>query len=410
MQDLDLLIKKYASLALQVGIGLKEKEGLIITTNEYGVPLAREISSQAYALGAKHVEVLFHDDILTLGRYENAWDYVFKNYPKCKVDALVTMYESNYHHLYITAPNPDLLKEIDSELINIDQKTASSAMEKAVNYRITSRTKWCILAVPSPAWAKSVFPDAPLSDAINLLWQKIFEATRVDLKDPIMAWKTHDENLKKHKNYLNENEFEKLLFHSPGTNLEVYLAQDHYWMGGSKTSDNGESYVANIPTEEVFTTPFNTKVNGTLKATKPLCLNGKIIDNFGFVFKDGKVVDFYAGTGRETLELLLENDEGSSYLGEVALVSNNSPISNTNILFKNTLFDENASVHFALGRSYPYAMKNGTDLKPDELVNKGANYSFNHVDFMVGGPEMSIIAFKKSGERIEIFKAGNWCI
>lgn len=410
MQDLEMQIKKYASLALQVGIGLKEKEGLIITTNEYGLNLAREVSNQAYALGAKHVEILFQDDAITIGRYENAQNYVFENYPKCKVEALVSMYEDNFHHLYITAPNPGLLKGIDSKLINLDQKTISSAMEKAVDYRITSKTKWCILAVPSPEWAKSIFADMPLPQAMNLLWQKIFAATRIDFPDPVNAWNEHDKKLKGYKNYLNENEFEKLVFNSPGTNLEVYLALDHLWMGGSKTSVKGDSYVANIPTEEVFTTPFKTKVNGTLRATKPLYLSGKIIDDFGFVFKDGKVVDFYAREGRELLALLLENDEGSSFLGEVALVSFDSPISNTNILFKNTLFDENASVHFALGRAYPYAMRNGTNLTHDELAQKGANYSFNHVDFMVGGPDMQITAYKKNGETVEIFKDGNWCI
>lgn len=410
MRNFDESIKKYAKLALEVGINLKENEGLIISVNEYGLPLARELSNQAYALGAKHVEILFNDDAMILGRYDNARDFVFENYPKCKVDYLVSMYENNYHHMFIHASNPDLLKDLSSIKINQDQKVASSAMERAVHYRITGRTKWCIIAVPCPAWASAVFPGVDSQDAVELLWEKIFEATRVKSEDPVEAWKVHDLNLKKYRDFLNDSQFEKLILTSPGTDLEVYLAYDHCWIGGSKTSSTGDSYVANIPTEEVFTTPFNLKVNGTLKATKPLSHNGKIVDDFGFVFKDGKVVDFYAGTGKEVLSLLLDNDEGSSYLGEVALVPFDSPISNTRILFKNTLFDENASVHFALGRAYPYAINNGTLLTPEELISKGANYSINHVDFMVGGPLMNIAAYTKDGNKVDLFKDGNWCI
>jgi aminopeptidase len=201
-----------------------------------------------------------------------------------------------------------------------------------------------------------------------------------------------------------------MVYKAPGTDLEVYLADDHYWMGGSKSSVNNHDYVANIPTEEVFTTPHRLKVNGTLKATKPLSLNGKIVDDFGFTFKDGKVVDFYANKGYEVLEKLIANDEGASYLGEIALVGHDSPISNTGILFNNTLFDENASCHFALGRAYAYAMKNGNLLSEDELKDKGANYSLIHVDFMVGGPNLEITAIRKDKTEVILFKNGNWTI
>lgn len=412
MQNLNFnsSLKKYAKLALEVGISLQQKEGLIISTGEYGLPLAREISNLAYAAGAKHVEILFQDDLMTLGRYQNAREEVFENYPTCKVDAIVAMYEADFHHLYITSPNPDLLKEIPGSLVDLDKKTMSQAMDRAVQYRITGKTKWCILAVPSPAWAKAVFPDMDLTEAMDKLWENIFSATRANTEDPASAWKSHDASLKKYKDFLNENQFEKLLFQGPETNLEVCLAEDHFWMGGSKTAIDGDSYVANIPTEEIFTTPAKYKINGTLKATKPLYLNGQIVENFGFVFRDGKVTDFYAETGRDILDLLLKNDEGSSYLGEVALVPFDSPISNTRILFKNTLFDENASIHFALGRAYPYAIRNGIDMTAEELLGKGANYSVNHVDFMVGGPQMQVTAFTADGKQVELFRNGNWCI
>lgn len=264
------------------------------------------------------------------------------------------------------------------------------------------------MAVPSAPWAKKAFPELDEEAAVDALWHKIFDATRVNTPDPVAAWAEHDINLKKYKNYLNENQFEKLTLKGPGTDLEIYLAEDHHWMGGSKLSLAGDPFVANIPTEEVFTTPHRYKVNGTVKSTKPLSHNGKIVDGFGFTFKDGKVVDFYAEKGYEVIEALLANDEGAKHLGEVAMVQDDSPISNTGILFNNTLFDENASVHLALGRAYAYAMQNGSNLTQEELEAKGANFSLIHVDFMVGGPEMEILAYEKDGSVVELFKAGNW--
>lgn len=402
------LLEKYAALAVEVGINLQKGEGLIVGTNVHGLPLAREVVKKAYALGAKHVEIMFNDDEMTLGRYENAHEEVFENYPAWKVENLEKMYLDNYHHLFIAAANPELLKNIPGEKVSKDQKTISTAVAPAMKYRMTGHTKWCIVAAPSPEWALSVFPEMSEDDAVKALWEKILDATRVSMDNPVEAWKAHDDNLKKYKKYLNEKQFEKLHFKGPGTDLEVYLADEHYWMGGSKDSLAGDAFVANIPTEEVFTTPHRNKVNGTLKATKPLSLNGQLVDGFGFTFRDGKVVDFFADKGKEVIERLLASDEGASFLGEVALVGDDSPISNTGILFNNTLFDENASCHFALGRAYAYAMQNGSSLSEAELAAKGANFSIIHVDFMVGGPELEITAYEKNGETVKLFEKGNW--
>lgn len=401
-------LEKYAELAVKVGVNLKEKEGLIITGNAETLPLARLMMKKAYEIGAKHVEFMLNDDEMSLIRFENGKDFVFENFPEWKVDSLEAMYKDNYHHIFILASDPELLKDVDGEKIATSQKSASKAMAHVMKYRMTGITKWNIVAMPSPAWAKSVFPELDEKEAIDKLWEKIFAATRVDQDDPVKAWEIHDKNLKKYRNFLNEKQFDKLVFKGPGTDLEVYLAEDHFWMGGAKESQSGHSYVANIPTEEVFTTPHRLKVNGTLKSTKPLSLNGKIVDNFGFTFKDGKVVDFYAEKGKDVLEKLLENDEGARYLGEVALVQDDSPISNTGILFNETLFDENASCHFALGRAYAYAMRNGSNMTQEELEAKGSNFSLIHVDFMVGGPELSILAYEKSGNEVELFRNGNW--
>ena len=406
--DLDRNLEKYAELAVKVGINLKENEGLIITGNTDTLPLARKIMKKAYEAGAKHVEFQLNDDEMTLIRYNSGKDYVFENYPQWKVNSLEEMYKDNYHHIFISAPDPELLKSIDGEIVAKSQKSASLAMAPVMKYRMTGITKWSILAVPSIPWAKSVFPELDEMTAINKLWEKIFEATRVNQDDPVKAWEIHDKNLKKYRNYLNDKQFEKIILNGPGTDLEVYLAEDHFWMGGSKESNAGHAYVANMPTEEVFTTPHRLKVNGTLRATKPLSLNGKLVENFGFQFEDGKVINFYAEKGYEVLEKLMENDNGAKYLGEIALVQNDSPISNTGILFNNTLFDENASVHFALGRAYAYAMINGSNMTEEELLEKGANFSLIHVDFMVGGPELNITAFEKDGTEVSLFRNGNW--
>lgn len=410
MNNFERNLEKYAELAVKVGVNLKEKEGLIISGNADTLPLARLIMKKAYELGAKDVEFQLRDDEMSLIRFKHGKDYVFEDYPQWRVDALEAMYKDNYHHIFILSSDPELLKDIDGELVAKNQKTISQAMAPVMKYRMTGITKWNIIAMPSIPWAKSVFPDLDEEAAVEKLWEKIFAATRVDQDDPIKAWEIHDKNLKKYRDFLNEKQFEKLVFKGPGTDLEVYLAEGHFWMGGSKESQAGHPYVANIPTEEVFTTPHRLKVNGTLKATKPLSVNGKIVDGFGFTFKDGKVVDFYAEKGYEVLEKLLDNDEGARYLGEVALVQDDSPISNTGILFNETLFDENASVHFALGRAYAYAMRNGSSMTQEELEAKGANFSLIHVDFMVGGPNLDIIAYEKNGNKVQLFKEGNWVI
>ncbi|MDR7855571.1 aminopeptidase [Tissierella sp.] len=408
MDNFQRNLDKYARLAVKVGINLKEKEGLIVTGNAVTLPLARAIMREAYDAGAKHVEFQLNDDEMSLARFKHGKDYVFEDYPQWKVDSLEAMYKDNYHHIFILAPDPELLKDIDGEIVAKSQKSASQAMASVMKYRMTGITKWNIVAMPSIPWAKSVFPDLDVDLAMERLWEKVFSATRVDQDDPVKAWEIHDKNLKKYKNFLNDKQFEKLVLKGPGTDLEVYLAEDHFWMGGSKESQAGHSYVANMPTEEVFTTPHRLKVNGTLKATKALSLNGRLIEDFGFTFKDGKVVDFYAEKGYDILKKLMENDEGATYLGEVALVQDDSPISNTGILFNNTLFDENASVHFALGRAYAYAMRNGSNMTEEELKAKGANFSLIHEDFMVGGPELNITAYEKDGTEVQLFKNGNW--
>ncbi len=408
--DISRVLGKYADLAVNAGINLQQGEGLIIGTGPHGLPLAREAAKQAYAAGASHVELLFTDDEITLSRYLYGRDCIFDHYPKWKADALIAMYKDHYQHLFINAPNPDLLRNVSAERAARDRKTVSAATAAASEYRMTAKTRWTIVAVPSPEWAASVYPSLSADEGTDALWQNIIRAVRLDADDPSDAWRRHDENLKKHVDFLNAARFDSLIFRAPGTDLKVGLAEGHKWVGGSKNSTGGIAYFANMPTEEVFTTPHRLKVEGTLRATRPLSLNGRIVRDFRFTFRDGRVVDYDASEGKEAIGHLLANDEGACYLGEVALVPDDSPLSNMKILFNNTLFDENASVHFAFGQSYGYAMADGASKSKPELLQRGANTSLIHADFMAGCPELSVTALASDGRETVLFRNGNWAV
>ncbi|HLS54203.1 MAG TPA: aminopeptidase, partial [Tissierellaceae bacterium] len=278
-------------------------------------------------------------------------------------------------------------------------------------YTMNDINSWCVVSVPTKSWAKRVFPNLNEDEAVDQLWQAIFKATRMDLKDPVAAWQKHIAGLEKKVEYLNRKSFKTLYYSSSnGTKLKVDLPKDHIWAGGGGYNAKGTYFVANMPTEEVFTMPLKTGVNGVVYSTKPLNYGGKLVDNFKLTFKDGKVVDYEAQIGQEVLRDLFAIDEGAKYLGEVALVPYDSPISKSNIVFMNTLFDENASCHFAFGKAYPTNLKDGEQMTDEELEAHGVNNSLTHVDFMIGTKDLSIIGEDYSGEKIQIFKDGNWAI
>lgn len=401
-------LKKYAELIVKTGLNLKDGDNLQIYFNVHGLELVREISDIAYGIGVRDIVLHFNDEKITRSMYEKAKDLsIFPEYRKEYFDKMV---ENDYHRLTIISADPSLLKGIDAEKINIAAKARSIGMQKVMEYTMTSKIKWGVVAAPNPAWAKAVFPNLSEEEAIEKLWENIFKATRSDLADPVEAWKKHDAEVKKHQDYLNEARFEKLLYKGPGTDLEVYLVEDHIWAGGSGTSQKGEKFFANIPTEEVFTMPMKNKVNGKLRATMPLALNGLLVEGMEFVFKDGVITEFKAEKGQEVFENLLKTDDGAEMLGEVALVAHNSPISNTGLLFQNTLFDENASCHFAVGAAYATNIKNGTSLSKEEKDKAGMNTSLTHVDFMVGSDKVTVTGIKKDGTEVVLLKDGNWQI
>ena len=408
--DIHHNLEKYADLIVNIGLNLHEGDKLSMRMSEHSLPLARLVAKKAYEKGVSDVRMEFSDDTITLDRYLLAPDEAFEKYPEYLVDFSESLLKDNYNVVNLLAPNPDLLKPADPARIAQWQKVAGKASKRLMAYTMQNKVKWCVTAVASPAWAEAAFPDLPEEEAMQKLWENIFKATRVDQDDPIAAWEKHDQELKKHEAFLNEARFDRVRYQGPGTDLMVGLVKNHVWKGGSGFSQKGDRFFPNIPTEEVFSMPDADRVDGTLRATMPLSVRGQIVDDFHFTFKDGKVVDYEAGTGKQILDDLLEMDEGAKHLGEIALVADNSPISNTGILFKNTLFDENASCHFALGAAYSENLKGATDRSEEENRKLGMNNSLIHVDFMVGAKDVTVTGIKEDGTEIVLLKDGDWQI
>lgn len=408
--DLQHNLRKYAELILKIGLNIQPGDKLFIRLGEPGLPLAREIASQAYALGAHNVHLALQDDAITLARYQLAPDAAFDSQPAFFADFQEAAYLDNYHFLALNSPNPELLKEADPARIARWEKVVSQANEHVMKYPMEHRIKWCVVALPNATWAQLVFPELDEQAAIDALWRNIFDATRVSLPDPVAAWQAHEANLKRREHFLNEQAFHKLLFVGPGTDLEVVLPAGHVWKGGASAIPRGDSFMPNIPTEEIFTMPHAYQVNGTLAATMPLATRGRLIDGMRFTFKDGAVVDFDATEGRDILQGLLDSDEGARRLGEVALVGEDSPIKRTGLLFKNTLYDENASCHFAFGQAYGENLQGGNDMDAQQRKQAGMNASIVHVDFMVGGPQVDVTGVTKDGKQVPLLVKGNWVV
>lgn len=409
MKNFDDVLNEYAKLCVTVGINLQKGQPLVINAPVEGAEFVRLVAVHAYAAGAKQVHVNWNDETLTKMKFENAPMDVFESFPKWYADGLEYFAEDGAGFLSIYSEDPELLKDIDPKKIAENNKSSSMALKNFRKYTMNDINSWCVVSIPTPGWAGRVFPDVSKEEAMEKLWDAIFAATRMNTRKPIKAWENHLENLEEKMNFLNENKFKKLYYKaSNGTDLEVELPEGHIWAGGGGKNSKDIFFVANIPTDEVFTMPLRTGVNGIVYSTKPLNYGGNLIDNFHLTFKDGKVVDFEAEEGYEVLKDLFALDEGANYLGEVALVPYDSPISKSNIIFFNTLFDENASCHFAFGKAYPTNIEGGTDMTDEELKEAGVNDSLTHVDFMVGSNDLNVIGENKDGKRVQIFKNGNW--
>lgn len=402
------ILKNYGKLAIKMGVNIQKDDLLVITAPIETTDFARIMAKEAYDLGAKDVIIHYTDQKFTKIRLENSSIETILDVPEWLAESYNYYARNGAAFVSISASDPDGLKGVSVEKIGSYQKGRSLALKDYYESTMSNKCRWCVLSIPTVAWAKKVFPTDSEDVATEKLWNAIASATRVDLIDPIEEWNSHNKNLSEKISFLNNNNFKSLhIKNSKGTNLVVELPKGHLWAGGSEEDVNGIPFNANMPTEEVFTLPKKTGVNGTVYSSKPLSYSGNLINNFSLTFKDGKVVNFTAKEGYEVLRQLLDSDEGSKYLGEIALVPWDSPISNSNLIFYNTLFDENAACHLALGRAYP-CLKDADKLTKDQLTSLGVNDSLIHVDFMIGTEDLNVTGLTYSDEEVQIFTNGNW--
>lgn len=409
MSNFERNLRKYAELILKNGVNLQKGQELSIsigTNQAYFAEILVDICYKELESGTVHVD--WSNDAITRSTYENASDEVMMHIPGYRVEKVKELSEKGAAMLHVVASNPDLLKGIDPKRIAEASKNAAKTFEPFRAYRMDGRVPWCIAGVSDKIWAKKMFPELDDVEAEAKLWDYIFKATRADLEDPVAAWDQHVKNLNERSKWLNDMNFKSLHYKGDGTDLIVDLVKGHIWQSAAVETPKGYTNILNVPTEEVYTVNDKYGVNGTLKSTMPLNLRGSLIDEFSFVFKDGKVVDFDAKVGKESLQLLLDTDEGAKHLGEVALVPFDSPIQNLNTLFFNTLYDENASCHFALGNAIVSGVEGGTKMTKEEHEANNINTSLTHVDFMVGAEHLSITGIKEDGSEVPVFVNGNW--
>jgi len=403
-------LQNYADLAVKFGIGLQAGQRLIVRTPVESAPLVRLIAESAYKAGARLVDIMWRDDAITLARFKYAPRDSFEEFPTWQTRALAEAAEQGDAVLSIAGTDPDLLKDQDPDLVALTQHVARTHMDPFTTHLVNDGVNWSIISVPIASWAAKIFPDDRPDAQISKLWDMIFQACRVDQIDPIAAWHQHIEQLAARAAYLNAKQYAALKYTAPGTDLMVGLTQNHIWKGGDSTTQTGISFIANMPTEEVFTAPHKDKVEGVVSSSKPLSYAGVLIENFSLTFEAGRVVKVMADKGEEVLQKVIATDDGAARLGEVALVPYSSPISQMGLLFYNTLFDENAASHMALGRAYRFCLENGKEMSNEAFAAVGGNNSLIHIDFMIGSNEMDIDGITATGEVEPLMRAGEWAV
>jgi aminopeptidase len=401
-------LDRLAEVAIKVGLRLEPGQDLILTAPMSALPLVRRIAVHAYKAGAGIVQPIFSDEELTLARYANAADASFDRAPGWLYEGMANAFSGNAARLAISGDNPMMLAGQDPDKVARANRATSLAYRPALEKITGFDINWNIVSYPNSAWAKLVFPDLPEDEAVHKLAEAIFAASRVNNDDPIAAWAEHNANLKKRWSWLNEHNFASLHYSGPGTDLTIGLADGHRWKGGASEAKNGITCNPNIPTEEVFTTPHAMRVDGHVRSTKPLSHNGTLIENIEVKFEGGRIVEAHATKGEAVLTKVLDTDEGSRRIGEVALVPHSSPISASGVLFYNTLYDENAACHIALGQCYADCFVGGTKMSPEEIQRRGGNKSLVHVDWMIGSDQIDIDGLKPDGSRVPVMRGGEW--
>ena len=408
MANLEKLKKDYAELVVRSGVNIQKGQRLQIGCAIENYDFAKLCAEAAYEAGCKEVLFNWSDDELTRMKYLKADDDVFDKVDSWVVDRCNTLADEGCAFLNIFAEDPEGLNGVDSDRIRRAQISSGKALEHYREMMMSSACPWTVCSVPSKAWARAVFPELSEEEAIARMWDEILACCRIDGGDAVQNWEDHINELKKHVDILNDYNFKTLKYrNSIGTNVTVDLPEGHYWAGGAEKSGSGLIFSPNFPTEEVFTLPVKDSMNGTIVATKPLSHNGTVIEGIRFRVENGKIVEAHADKGEEILKDAITVDEGASYFGEVALVPYDSPISNSGVLFLNTLYDENAACHFAFGEAYPL-ITGAENMTKDELKARGVNTSMTHVDFMVGSEDLEITGVTHDGKEVPVFVNGNF--
>lgn len=403
------ILEKYAKLVLDVGLNLQPGQRLFIWVNQLELaPLVRQIVDKAYQGGSPLVSVLWNDDQVGKSRFDFAPRDSFDEYQSWKTDARLQSILNGDAMIWMGGDPPDLLKGYDQELVSTAARAYARHMKPIREKIAVNAVQWLVICPPTPGWAQAVFPDLAASEAEIKLWEAVIQACRLDSPSPERSWQENLDDLEKRGSYLTERQFSSVHFKAPGTDLEVGLPAGHVWIGGWDQTPGGIQFCANIPTEEVFTLPHRERVNGTVRATMPLSYQGSLIEAFQLRFENGKVVDHSAGKGQEALQGILETGPNAAFLGEVALVPYSSPISQLGLVFLNTLYDENASCHLALGNAYRVSLEGGSDMSKEEFMAAGGNESLIHVDFMFGSGEMDVDGVLEDGTIEPLMRNGEW--
>ncbi len=402
-------LKKYARLIAETGVNVQDNHTVVLQISVDQAPLARLITEEAYRLGAAEVIVQWSDETIQREFLAHAATDRIENVPQYKIDQTDDWIAKGASRISVVSSNPDALAGVDTQRVAAFQAANGKALVNLRKATQANKVSWTVVAAASEGWAAKVFPELATSEEqVDALWNEIFKTTRIYEENPVIAWNIHDKKLQEKAAELNEQQFTALHYTAPGTDLTIGLPKNHLWEGAGSYNARGEEFMANMPTEEVFTAPDSRRVDGYVSSTKPLSYAGTIISGMKFTFKDGKVVDFSAEQGEEALKNLLAIDEGAKHLGEVALVPDPSPISQSGLIFYNTLFDENASNHLAFGSAYAFNLQGGTEMSEEELAEAGLNRSQTHVDFMVGSDKMNIDGIKEDGTIVPVFRNGDW--
>ena len=407
-QEFSQLLQKYADVVVRVGLNLRAGQRLFVLAGIHDYPLVRLVARSAYQAGASYVDVVWHDEEIKHIHLREAPQESLTEIPNWQSNAPLEFAKNGDALLAISSRNPDAFSDVDPERVSAYETADLKKWEKFYDLIMRDAVNWSAVSSPTAEWASKIFPLHTKEEAIQKLWEAIFQTCRIEQPDPIVAWRDHITDLKKRSGFLNAKRFAALHYRAPGTDLTVGLPAQHYWAAAQMTAENGIEFTANLPTEEVFTMPHKDRVNGTVSASRPLVVAGNVVEDFVLTFENGKITTFTAKKGEETLRKLIETDEGAKGIGEVALVPHSSPISQSGHLFYSTLFDENAASHIAIGRAYRFNMKGGNEMTEEEFQANGGNFSLTHNDFMIGSGDMDIDGICADGTREPVMRSGEW--